>query len=69
MNQDDIYTYHTYFADDLGTPGTTMTLDFPDNPKGLKGTNTIQAGFRVPSDAALTSMKWLEIDFPIKRIF
>ncbi len=26
VNQDDIYTYHTYFADDLGTPGTTMTF-------------------------------------------
>lgn len=23
VNQDDIYTYHTYFADDLGTPVTT----------------------------------------------
>ena len=47
VNQDDIYTYHTYFADDLGTPGTTMTFfDFPNNPKGLKGTNTIsRTGF------------------------
>ena len=26
VNQDDIYTYHTYFADDLGSPGTTMTF-------------------------------------------
>ncbi|MGL4644283.1 MAG: VOC family protein, partial [Vagococcus fluvialis] len=26
VNQDDIYTYHTYFADDHGTPGTTMTF-------------------------------------------
>ncbi|MCD5001391.1 ring-cleaving dioxygenase [Enterococcus saccharolyticus] len=55
VNQDDIYTYHTYFADDIGTPGTTMTFfDFPNNPKGKKGTNTIsRTSFRVPTDAAL----------------
>lgn len=55
VNQDDIYTYHTYFADDYGTPGTTMTFfDFPNNPKGMKGTNAIsRSGFRVPTDKAL----------------
>lgn len=56
VNQDDIYTYHTYFADDHGSPGTAMTFfDFPNIPKGMKGTNAItRTGFRVPSDAALT---------------
>ncbi|MDA3972649.1 ring-cleaving dioxygenase [Enterococcus thailandicus] len=55
VNQDDIQTYHTYYADDYGTPGTTMTFfDFPNNPKGEKGTNSIsRIGFRVPTDAAL----------------
>lgn len=55
VNQDDIYRYHTYFADDLGSPGTTMTFfDFPNNPKGKKGTNAItRTSFRVPNDAAL----------------
>lgn len=59
VNQDDIYTYHTYYADDHGTPGTTMTFfDFPNNPKGAKGTNTIsRSGFRVPSDAAIEYYK------------
>ena len=59
VNQDDIYTYHTYYADDYGTPGTTMTFfDFPNNPKGSKGTNAVsKSGFRVPSDAALTYYK------------
>ncbi len=59
VNQDDIYTYHTYFADDYGTPGTTMTFfDFPNNPKGAKGTNTIsRSGFRVPTDEALVYYK------------
>ena len=42
VNQDDIQTYHTFFADDEGSPGTDMTFfDFPNNPKGSKGTNSI----------------------------
>lgn len=55
VNQDDIYTYHTFFADDQGSPGTDMTFfDFPNSPKGQRGTNSIsRAGFRVPNDAAL----------------
>ncbi|MGO3048726.1 ring-cleaving dioxygenase [Staphylococcus casei] len=55
VNQDDIYTYHTFFADDEGSPGTDMTFfDFPNNPKGAAGTNSIsRAAFRVPNDAAL----------------
>ena len=59
VNQDDIYTYHTYFADDLGSPGTTMTFfDFPNTDRGSKGTNSItRTGFRIPSDAALDYYK------------
>lgn len=55
VNQDDIHTYHTFFADDVGSPGTDMTFfDFPNNPKGSPGTNSIsRTGFRVPDDAAL----------------
>lgn len=55
VNQDDIQTYHTYYADDKGTPGTTMTFfDFPGNPQGIKGTNSVtRTSFRVPSDRAL----------------
>ncbi|MDW0110600.1 ring-cleaving dioxygenase MhqE [Sporosarcina aquimarina] len=55
VNQDDIQTYHTFFADDVGSPGTDMTFfDFPNNPKGTPGTNSIsRTGFRVPNDAAL----------------
>ncbi len=60
VNQDDIETYHLYFTDDTGAPGTDMTFfDFPNQPKGKKGTDTIsRASFRVPSDAALDF--WLE---------
>lgn len=55
VNQDDIHTYHTFFADDFGSPGTDLTFfDFPNNPRGLNGTNSIsRIGLRVPSDAAL----------------
>ena len=55
VNQDDIKTYHLFFADDEGNAGTDMTFfDFPGIPKGVHGTNEIfRTGFRVPSDAAL----------------
>ncbi|MDN6293919.1 MAG: ring-cleaving dioxygenase [Alkalibacterium gilvum] len=55
VNQDDIHTYHTFFADDEGSPGTDMTFfDFPGIPQGVRGTNSIsRVGFRVPDDAAL----------------
>lgn len=61
VNQDDIQTYHTFFADDKGSAGTDMTFfDFPNIQKGIKGTNSIsRTSFRVPTDAA--------IDFWLKR--
>lgn len=61
VNQDDIQTYHLFFADDKGSAGTDMTFfDFPGIPKGTHGTNEIyKTSFRVPSDAA--------IDYWVKR--
>ncbi|AZV60124.1 ring-cleaving dioxygenase [Peribacillus frigoritolerans] len=55
VNQDDIQTYHLFFADDVGGAGTDMTFfDFPGIPKGEHGTNEIyKTSFRVPTDAAL----------------
>ena len=55
VNQDDIQTYHLFFADDKGSAGTDMTFfDFPGIPKGVHGTDEIyKTGFRVPTDAAL----------------
>ncbi|MBE0701393.1 MAG: ring-cleaving dioxygenase [Acholeplasmataceae bacterium] len=55
VNQDDIKTYHLFFADDLGSPGTDMTFfDFPNISKAIKGTNEIdKTGFRVPNDEAI----------------
>ncbi|EOL49363.1 ring-cleaving dioxygenase [Enterococcus caccae] len=60
VNQDDIETYHLFFADDLGSAGTDMTFfDFPGIPKGTKGTNTIsRTSFRVKNDAAL--IYWID---------
>lgn len=61
VNQDDIRTYHLFFADDTGSAGTDMTFfDFPGIQKGTHGTNEIyKTAFRVPTDAAL--------DYWIKR--
>lgn len=55
VNQDDIKTYHLFFADDKGSAGTDMTFfDFPNIPKGRHGNDEIsKTSFRVPTDAAL----------------
>ncbi|OES44712.1 ring-cleaving dioxygenase [Domibacillus iocasae] len=55
VNQDDIQTYHLFFADDTGSAGTDMTFfDFPGIPKGVHGTNEIsKTSFRVPNDASM----------------
>jgi glyoxalase family protein len=55
VNQDDIQTYHLFFADDSGSPGTDMTFfDFTGIQKGVHGTNEIsKTSFRVPADEAL----------------
>jgi glyoxalase family protein len=62
VNQDDIRTYHLFFADDRGNAGTDMTFfDFPGISKGIHGTNEIaKTSFRVPTDAAL--------DYWVKRL-
>lgn len=55
VNQDDIQTYHLFFADDKGSAGTDMTFfDFPGIGQGVHGTDEIwKTSFRVPDDAAL----------------
>ena len=62
VNQDDIQTYHLFFADDKGSPGTDMTFfDFKGVSKGREGTNSIsRTSFRVPTDQAL--------DYWLKRL-
>lgn len=55
VNQDDLSTYHLYFADDKARPGTDMTFfDFKNIGPHQKGTNDISmTTFRVKDDAAL----------------
>lgn len=55
VNQDDIQTYHLFFADDRGSAGTDMTFfDFQGIQKARKGSNEIsRTGFRVKDDVAL----------------
>lgn len=55
INQDDINTYHLFFADDEGSPGTDITFfDFNGIPKKVEGVNEIaRTGFRVKNDLAL----------------
>lgn len=69
VNQDDIHTYHTFFADDAGNAGTDMTFfDFPGQPKGKSGTNSIyRPAFRVPSDEALEYYKKRFEEFDVKH--
>ena len=59
INQDDIQTYHLFFADDMGSAGTDMTFfDFPGMTKAIKGTDEIgKTSFRVPNDRALAYFK------------
>ncbi|UBH09682.1 ring-cleaving dioxygenase [Macrococcus armenti] len=56
VNQDDIETYHLFFADDAGNAGTDMTFfDFKGASKGKHGTNEIaRTSFRVPDDKAVS---------------
>src|SRR5690554_1489375 len=60
VNQDDINTYHLFFADDRGNPGTDITFfDFKGIQQARHGVNEIsRSGFRVPNDEALAY--WLK---------
>lgn len=60
VNQDDINTYHLFFADDTGSAGSDMTFfDFKDIQQVKHGNNELQrTSFRVPNDLAL--VYWLK---------
>ena len=55
VNQDDIQTYHLFFADDRGSAGTDVTFfDFAGIQKAQKGADEIaKTSMRVPNDEAL----------------
>src|SRR5260370_4498964 len=53
VNFDDPGTYHLYYGDELGHPGTIITFfPWPDAPRGRRGTGQIVAiAFSLPADA------------------
>lgn len=53
VNFDDPGTYHFYFGDDTGTPGTILTFfPWPDARRGLRGAGeTIATAFSIPPDS------------------
>mgnify|MGYP001053217309 CR=1 FL=1 len=59
VNQDDINTYHLFFADYEGNPGTDMTFfDFKGIDSRIIGSDVIsKTSFRVKSDEALLYFK------------
>ena len=59
VNQDSTSSYHLFYADAVGTPGTDMTyFDIPMAGRTYPGVSSISnTAFRVKSDAALTFWK------------
>lgn len=55
VNQDDINTYHLFFADDRGNPGTDVTFfDFKGINKVIRGADELRVtSFRVKDDLSL----------------
>jgi glyoxalase family protein len=53
VNFDDSGTYHFYFGDDVGSPGTILTFfPWPDVPQGKIGTGQVTAiAFEVPAES------------------
>jgi glyoxalase family protein len=68
VNQDDPTSYHLYFGDELGRPGTILTFfHWPDIPKGHRGTGQVIAtAFLVPEnsiDYLMNRLKKNQIEF------
>ena len=53
VNFDDPTTYHLYFGDRLGRPGTILTFfPWPDAPKGHRGTGqVVTTSFLIPKNS------------------
>ncbi len=53
INFDDPGTYHLYYGDEIGTPGTILTFfPWPGAPKGRKGTGqVVDIAFAIPINA------------------
>jgi glyoxalase family protein len=66
VNQDDPTSYHLYYGDELGRPGTILTFfHWPDAPRGHRGTSEVAAtAFLIPEK----SMNFWIDRFKSKRI-
>jgi glyoxalase family protein len=66
VNQDDPTSYHLYYGDELGRPGTILTFfHWPDAPKGHRGTSEVMAtSFLIPR----TSISYWMDRFESKQI-
>ena len=74
VNFDDPTTYHLYYGDEIGHPGTILTFfPWPDAPKGYRGTGqAITTSFLIPENSIdfwKTRLKNNDVCFegPIKR--
>lgn len=74
VNQDDPTSYHLYYGDELGRPGTILTFfHWPNLPKGHRGTSQVIAtAFLVPEssiDYWMNRLKKNQIEFqgPLTR--
>lgn len=68
VNQDDPTSYHLYYGDELGRPGTILTFfHWPNIPKGHRGTSQVIAtAFLVPEssiDYWMNRLKKNQIEF------
>src|SRR5215217_1289773 len=74
VNQDDPTSYHLYYGDELGRPGTILTFfHWPDAPRGHRGTSEVVAtSFLIPENSInywIDRLKSKQIEFrgPYKR--
>jgi glyoxalase family protein len=74
VNQDDPTSYHLYYGDEIGHPGTILTFfNWPNIPKGHRGTSEVAAtSFLIPEDSIsywINRFKNKQIQFrgPYKR--
>jgi glyoxalase family protein len=68
VNQDDLTSYHLYYGDELGRPGTILTFfHWPSIPKGHRGTSQVIAtAFLVPENSMdywMNRLKKSQIEF------
>ncbi len=74
VNQDDPTSYHLYYGDELGRPGTILTFfHWPNLPRGHRGTSEVTAtSFLIPNDSIeywIDRFRYQKIKFdgPTKR--